>query len=83
MTRDELMQQTGSFHWDFSSKFFIQTSQGNWVWQDPVNGGNNTLTPFKGSLQDFESTYWEGFQCNLEGNYVIGDRVHPLALAIV
>jgi hypothetical protein len=83
MTRSELLLETGDFYWDFSFYFFIETLHGNWVWQDPENGGNNSLTSFEGSLQDFESTYWEGFKCTPKGKYTIGDKVHSLALCIV
>ncbi len=58
MTREHLLGLYGEFTWDFGQKFFIQTSEGNFVWSDPDYGGDNTIRPYNGTLQHF---FGEGF----------------------
>lgn len=36
----------------FGQKFFIETGDGNYLWNDPNYGGDNTISSFKGDLND-------------------------------
>lgn len=44
MNNEEILNLRGHFTWDFGSRFFIETSKGNFVWHDPEYGGDNTLS---------------------------------------
>ncbi len=43
----------GHFTWSFRSQFFIETTIGNFIWNDPDYGGNNTIIPYSGSYKDW------------------------------
>ncbi len=49
MTTAELMALDGHFCWFWNHIFFIATSKGNFVWNDPDYGGDNTIRPYAGS----------------------------------
>jgi len=42
-----------SFTWMFGNTFFLETSEGNGIWSDPDYGGDNVITPYKGSYKDY------------------------------
>lgn len=55
MTRDELALKIGEITWFKGFVFFIETEDaGNYVWNDPALGGDNTMTPYSGSRTDFK-----------------------------
>lgn len=48
----------GDFTWMWGQTFFITThnednEKENFVWLDPNYGGDNTIRPYSGSLQDY------------------------------
>ena len=43
----------GEFTWDFGQEFFIETSEGNFVWSDPDYNGDNSLTPYAGTYKQW------------------------------
>lgn len=43
MSKQDILNLTGEFTWGFGSSFFIETENGNFEWEDPEYGGNNTL----------------------------------------
>lgn len=49
LTVDDL----ATFSWGFSDKFFLETDKGNFIWSDPDYNGDNTIRPYKGTLEDF------------------------------
>lgn len=49
MDREAILDLVGSFSWSFGETFFVETSEGNWVWSDPEYQGDNTLTRWKGT----------------------------------
>lgn len=49
----DIGQLVGEFTWCWGWSFFIETSQGNFVWKDPEYGGDNTIRPYSGSYDDF------------------------------
>lgn len=53
MTKEKLLSMIGEFTYCWGFHFFIETSEGNFVWEDPDYGGNNTIKKFNGSLSDF------------------------------
>lgn len=55
MNKETLLLTFGDFSWDFGMKYFIETSQGNFIWSDPDYGGDNSIKSFNGSLNDFMS----------------------------
>ena len=42
-----------NFTWLFGKEFFLETSKGNFIWSDPDYNGDNTITPYSGSLQSY------------------------------
>ncbi len=49
LTKNDL----GKFTYCWGMDFFIETEKGNFLWKDPEYGGDNTISPYKGSLGDF------------------------------
>jgi hypothetical protein len=43
LTKDEVANLVGEFTWDFGCYFFIETSEGNFIWSDPDYQGDNTI----------------------------------------
>ena len=41
------------FSWSFSNRFLLETDNGNFVWNDPDYGGDNTITRFNGGIKEF------------------------------
>jgi hypothetical protein len=69
LTKEELAKLEGEFTWNFGSYFFIETSQGNFIWHDPDYGGD-------GSIQSYQGTYqkWIGSSFGRsKGNHIIGN----------
>jgi hypothetical protein len=48
-----LLDIVGHFTWGFDCEFFIETSEGNFVWSDPSYDGDNTLKRFHGNYKDW------------------------------
>lgn len=43
--KDEVLDLVGMFTWSYGNQFFVETSQGNYIWKDPdYQGGDNTFT---------------------------------------
>lgn len=53
MNKEKLLSLVGDFIWLWGMEFFIETGEGNFVWEDPDYGGNNTIRPYSGSLDDY------------------------------
>lgn len=47
------LDTVAEFGWNFGSEFFLETANGNFIWSDPDYGGDNTIHPFQGSLEDY------------------------------
>lgn len=43
----------GTFTWSFGSKFYIETSEGNFVWSDPDYRGDHTIREVKYSYKEW------------------------------
>ena len=41
------------FTWDFGMMFYVETPVGNYEWQDPGYGGDNTLRKVNVSLKEW------------------------------
>lgn len=54
--KELLMGLTGTFTWSFGQEFLIETEIGNFTWNDPDYGGDNTIKKFDGDYKD-----WVGF----------------------
>lgn len=48
--KEEFLNLVGDFTWSFGVEFFIETSIGNFVWEDPDYGGNNTIRKYNGDF---------------------------------
>jgi hypothetical protein len=48
-----LLDIVGHFTWSYGERFFIETSEGNFVWSDPDYDGDNTLRRFHGGYSDW------------------------------
>jgi len=84
-TREDLLSEgvTCNFLWDFGSRYYIDLGPlGNWVWSDPVSGGNNTLSFYPGTYSAFCSQYWEGFTCLDTGNAPLAQKINGLTLIV-
>lgn len=53
MTKDEMLDLIGQFTYCWGCHFFIETSQGNFIWLDPDYQGDNTLTPTSATYKEF------------------------------
>ena len=53
VTKEELLELPGHFGWDFGKCFFIETSKGNFVWEDPDYGGRNVIYRYNGNLDQW------------------------------
>lgn len=51
--KGQLLQMFGSFTYSFGQQFFIETEIGNFVWNDPDYGGDNTIREFAGGYADW------------------------------
>lgn len=47
------LDTVADFIWFWSDKFFLETSEGNFIWSDPDYQGNNTIVPFKGTMAEY------------------------------
>ena len=52
-TKEAIADVFGEFTYMWGMHFFIETSLGNFVWADPNYQGDNTMTLFSGSYQDY------------------------------
>lgn len=53
ISKEALLDIVGDFTWCWGWDFFISTGFGNYIWRDPSYNGNNTVTKFDGTLDDF------------------------------
>jgi hypothetical protein len=53
MTKEEVLGLVGEFTWTFGDEFFVETAKGNFIWSDPDYNGDNTLTRYDGSWDDY------------------------------
>lgn len=66
ITFKDISHLTGSFYWCFGCDYFISTDNGNYIWQDPMLGGDNSFKIFEGNIEDYKrykkisSFRWEG-----------------------
>ena len=47
------LDDVAAFGWDFGMFFFLQTAKGNFLWSDPDYGGDGTIKPFPGTLEEY------------------------------
>jgi len=47
------LDTVATFIWGYGQKFFIETSDNNYVWSDPDYDGDNKITPFKGTYNEW------------------------------
>jgi len=74
MYRDEFLKMSGNFSWNFGSKFFVETSIGNFIWNDPDYGGDNIIKEFPGTYGDFLEQTGTPY-CRDKGIHIIGEYV--------
>ena len=53
LTKDFLESRAGYFTHITGCKWFLTTDIGNFVWSDPQYNGDNTMTLFNGSYEDY------------------------------
>lgn len=66
-----ILNVEGSFTWDFGCRFFIETKgNGNWIWSCPDYYGDNTLTQYFGTYDE-----WIGYGGlgRDKGRHIIGE----------
>ena len=45
------LDTVAEFTWNYGNEFFLETSEGNYVWFDPDYQGNNTIVEFQGNYK--------------------------------
>lgn len=69
----------GEFTWMWNDVFFIETSQGNFIWSDPDYGGNNTIKHYPHTygefLQEADLPFGRSKGCHIVGHYCQCDGV--------
>ena len=86
LSRGEVLDLTCRVYWDYHKRYFLENEEGNWVWQNPEFGGNNTLVPYPGSYVEFlqeSRQLWPGFECQFLGNQKIGDLASDTVLVLL
>ena len=74
----EITQDTsGKFTWDFGQSFFIETEIGNFIWNDPDYGGDNTLSKTDLTYQEWIDPYNEGLYGRDKGTHFVLDYCGP------
>lgn len=78
MQKEQLAGMIGHFYFSFGKEFFIETNNGNFVWNNPDYGdGDNTVKPFKGTLKQWIKScnipYCRDKGSKLIGNYIGND----------
>ena len=73
---EDILDLEGDFTWCWGMHFFVEMNSGNFVWSDPDYGGDNTLTKFVGTYQEFIK------QCDVpygrsKGNHIIRNYCGP------
>ncbi len=53
MTKEHLLSLVGDFTWFWGQTFFIETSEGNFIWSDPDYNGDNTIRSTNESLEQY------------------------------
>jgi len=53
MTKEHLLSLVGDFTWFWGETFFIETSEGNFIWSDPDYDGDNTIKPINMSYEQY------------------------------
>ena len=71
MNKETLLTLNGDFTWNFGQHFLIETEKGLFVWSDPDYSGDNTIRPFKGTMEDF----FGGQHGRDKGRHFISDYV--------
>ena len=72
MNAETLKNLVGSFCWNYSNKFFIETDMGNFVWSDPDYHGDNTMKMYNGTYQEWLKEQGIPY-CRDKGNHIIGN----------
>ena len=72
LNRDQILALVGDFTWLWGQEFFVETSVGNFIWNDPDYGGDNTFTAFSGSYTDYLKKAGIDFGRD-KGRHVISD----------
>ncbi len=55
------LETVAEFLWCWDHIFFLETSEGNFIWSDPNYGGDNTIKPFNGTLNEYQEERDIGF----------------------
>lgn len=50
---ETISELVGDFSWNFGKLFYIETSQGNFIWSDPNYDGDNTIKQHNGTIDSF------------------------------
>lgn len=53
MKKNKVLNLEGHFSWLGNDKYFIETTQGCFVWSDPDKNGDNTLVEYQGGYADY------------------------------
>lgn len=79
--KEILLQTPGEFYWLWGKDWLIETTNGNYHWSNGQQGGDNTIRPYKGSLQDLCTEMGVDNACP-KGNQLIGIHTGDLVQVI-
>lgn len=57
LSKEEVGKLYGRFTWTWGKEFFIETSEGNFIYSDPDYGGDNTLRSVDASYKEWSEPY--------------------------
>ncbi len=84
MTSENIGNLIGDFIWDFGQQFFIETAEGNFVWNDPAYNGDGKIHRYHGTMENFfpeplygrdKGKHYINDYCG--ENLVIGEDIYP------
>ena len=72
ITKEKLSGMVGQFIWLFGQEFFIETSEGNFIWRDPDYQGDGSIIEYKGTLKSYLKKHGIPFGRD-KGKHLIGE----------
>lgn len=76
MSWEKIKNLVGDFTCMFGCEWFIETSEGNFIWSDPEYHGNNTICPFLGTYKDYLKSGDIPYGRD-KGKHILKDYINP------
>ena len=72
ITKEKLQNVVGEFTWLFGDEFFIETSEGNFIWRNPSYQGDGSIREYKGTYEKYRKECGVPFGRD-KGKHLIGE----------